>query len=435
MAATVGITNQDTSFFTISSPDNNLGADIGPASIKSLVVTETMGKMDTATITFSDPYHAISRILRFGVKLDLTWGYKAWNERLTAALGTPQTFDLFTQSVQRRGLRVLVTTPSGGGTENGEITYACNAIALDMRGDNKQRSFSSGTRGLVVLTVMSELGVSAPVINFPTSSQTLDDSTAVMQWETNFAFLARIANEWSCVFRLAYTPAGTIAGLFVDPGKISQPGFLSAVGAGGPMNYRLEYKSGARNVISYTWQSHEGENGAGDGGTIVWENGQPVVYRYVIENEQVTSWRLNEDRLREYLEQRNQESGPAAVAAAAQDLLSQQSFNTTVRYFFDQVVGNTAPEGYGLTVNAEMPGCPMIVPPMTVVFGGGFPDKITRSQVYNPFANGAVSPSQALQDVQFFVHQHTHTIDAGGYHSSLEIIDAFTAFTEAQAQQ
>jgi len=433
MPGSIGIANADTSFFTISSPDMDLNAVVGPSKILSLSVTETMGKMDMATIEFNDDQFAISRVLRFGVRIDVTWGYKAWNERLSAGALGMQTLDTFTQSVVRKGLRCWVTTPSGEGAEGGEAIYRCNAIAYDWRGNDQQKGYSAGyTRGSIVAEVMARLGVLQQSIDFPTAGQTIDDTTTVYQWESDFAFLARLAWEWQCFFRLAYTPQGLVAGVFVGIGKISQPGFLAAISPGGPTAYKLEWKYGARNVRSYKWQSHEGENGTGDGGTIVWQNGQPIVYRYVVQDEKVTAWRLNEDRLKKYLEDRNQESGPAAVAAATADLLSQQTFNAKVKYFFDQVVGNTAPQGYGVTVNVEMPGTPMMHPSMAIVFGAGFPDKVTRNQQLNPFAGGVVpAPSQ---DVTYFIREHTHRIDSAGYMSSIEIVDAFTAFTEGQAR-
>lgn len=421
----IGLSNQDSSFFSVSSPDADLGSAIRPDMVKSIRVVETVGHMDQATIGFLDPQHALSRLFRFGMRMDLSWGYKAWQERLALGAANLTTLDSFTQLIQRRGLRLMVSTPSGAGNEDGTVDYVCNLVAMDWRGSNQSRSFSSGTRGQLVAQMMAELRIVAPVIDFQGQERTIDDSTAVFQWESTFAFLARLAYEWHAYFRLAYRPDGIPTGIFVDTGKVGQPGFIGQVAPGSAVGYKLDWMSGSRNVISYNWQSHEGESGTGDGTSVEWENGQPVFIRYVVQDEKVVAWRLNEDRLRKYLQGINDDAGPAAMASATRDLLSQQDFNEKVRQFFDMVSGNTAPEGAGLTVNCEMLGTPTLVPTMPVLFGEGFPEKIGRVQVYNPYGN----------DLNYFIREHVHTVDPNGYHSSIEVVDSFTMFTQDQARQ
>jgi len=435
MSATIGMYNQDESFFTLSSPDLSIDKDVQANDVRQLSVVETMNRMDTGTLELNDPTGMYGRLFRFGLRLDITWGYKAWNQRLQSRFDNPTSFDLFTQGISRTGLRLFCSTPSGEATDGGEQIFRVNLVAMDVRGAQQQRTFSSGTRGSIVTQVMAEIGVSAPIVKFGTMNTAIDDSTAVNQWESDFSFLARLAYEWGAFFRISRDASGTLVGIFVDPGAIQQSSYLKSINGNGPDIYKLEWGAGERNVIAYTWQSHMGESGAGDGSTFAFVNGQVVMYRYVVKNEQVTAWRLNTNRIRQFLIDQGKSGGPSAIASAAKDALNTKDFSSvvgisngqkrTVRYFFDQVTGNTAPQGYGMTINARMPGTPMIIPSMPIAFGQGFPDRLGRDLPYNPYGN----------DINFLVRQHTHTISSQGYLSQLEVIDSFTAFTENQSRQ
>ena len=70
--------------------------------------------MDSGSIVFNDPNHLYSRILRTGVSLNIVWGYA----KRGADPSIPKNLfnsDLFSDQIERRGLKVFVTSPGGGG--------------------------------------------------------------------------------------------------------------------------------------------------------------------------------------------------------------------------------------------------------------------------------------------------------------------------------
>jgi hypothetical protein len=141
----------------------------------------------------------------------------------------------------------------------------------------------------------------------------------------------------------------------------------------------------------------------GQGVKISWVDGKPQIYKYVVEDEQVVAYRLNEKMLAERFKQ----EGTVAGFKLMVDYVSQTDFNSQkVKQYFTREVLTTAPQGSGIKVSAKMMGDPMVTNGMVATFGDGFPPRI------------------GAKDKTWWVKSATHNITHQGYFMDLEIWDA-----------
>jgi hypothetical protein len=382
----VGLTGKDFSFFQIESDDVKLDQRLFTIDCKGLTIDEELGKMDSGSLDFDDPNHYYSRVLRTGVMLKITWGYA----KLGADLSIPRQIynsDVFSKQIERRGLKVFVTSPGGGGDSEGVGSYKCNFLALDMRGSDTVKRFRSGTKGDVVAAIFDKLGIppTAQEINFQRMTEKITPDTEVMQWESDFKTLVRLAFEWRALFRLGYTSSGSLIGIFVDPWAIAKSERNKNL-TGIQTNVFYEYGGNygdpnhpttVANVISYDWQDQSGESGTGDNVQMRWVNGQPMFIHYVAETQTVQVWELDQAKMQAELDRRGDLADQSQLVA---EWLNAKTFDEIKRYF-KPVTQETAPQGTGITTTIETLGNPLFTVGLQAEFGSGFPDRVRQKGV------------------------------------------------------
>lgn len=403
----IGLKGADNSFFTVESDDIALTDRVISQDIKSITITEKMDGLPTGTLTFNDPSHIYSRIFRTGAPLKISWGYRDQDTSPDSLIEKQINFDEVTGSLVRRGLEVFVSSPSGGGSAGGEITYQCNFTAYGFRGGKDSRTFETGSKADVIKKVFDELGVSEgkSYINFQNGIDRLGSNRSVRQDETNYRFLTKLAREWRALFQISFTPDGQAAAVFIDPDKIGKiPWAFWTTGAQGK-SHVLGYKDEISNVISYSWSSNEGESGVGESVQVEFVDGQPVFRRFVAEQETVISYRLIPERIQEAFDQT--EGDFEDNIQLAQELLSAKDFEEVER-FFEPIESTTAPSGYGYRIKAKMLGNPLYCPPNEIKINKGFPDRLGGDKS------------------KYYLNTVTHTIDQSGYKMDVEVVDVFT---------
>lgn len=402
----IGIENKDTAFFTVESPDVTLENQDMSKDLISLSITERTGAMPQGTLQFRDESHLYSRILRTGAELVISWGYRDPDQAPDSILPRRLNLDEITGPLIRRGLRGFVSSPSGSGNDQGDITYNCNFTAFGMRGNQDYVWYRSGNRFSVINQVFDQIGVD-PIrrfISFPTATKAVTQENAVLQEESSFRFLTRLAVEWRALFQLGFAADGAIVGIFTERENLRDNNLLPqwVNNATGRSNI-IGYKGEIANVRSYNWRSLESESGVGDSVQLEFIDGQPVFRRYVAEQEKVITYKLNEQKIQQELDV----DGIAAQARIAKDLLSASDFEE-VKRFFDPIEETTAPQGYGYRINCEMIGNPLFSPPNEIVINNGFPDRITSGE-----------------QKRFYLEQVVHNISQAGYTMSIEVVDQF----------
>jgi len=403
----IGITNNDSSFFEISSDDINLDDNLMSKNLIKLSITEQRNSMTQGTLSFLDPNDIFSRILRTGVNLKISWGYRN-NLLKQDIVNNKFNVDEINGSLIRRGLEGFISSPSGGGSNKGVITYNCNWTAFKFRGLDESKVYSSGTKKDVISQIFDKIGVSASkrFINFDVSNDQLNTDRSVRQDETDFQFLIRLAREWSALFSIGFSPKGEVVAVFMSTDKIGNnlmPSWmLNATGT----NHAIGYKGDINNVISYTWKSNESENGTGSNVQLNFVDGKVVIKRFVAESEKVISYRLRPDRIREAINGAEID-GIIAQTKIVKDLLSANDFEQ-IKHFFDPYESTTAPQGFGYRISAKMFGNPLMIPPNQIIINNGFPDRLGGKQA------------------KYYIDKVMHDIDRSGYKNNVEIVDAFS---------
>lgn len=406
----------DNSFFSIIFEGDTGAIDVSKDVI-NFSLTEEIQKMITGQITLLDDYNIYSRILKNGKTFIINFGYKKRGiDPKVALLSNP---DELSGDIIRRGLRCYIQSPGGTGASNGKLTYTCNFYGAEFQSNLQDTIwFRIGTKQTVILETFTKLGIQVPFVFFEQGFDQLTDDNAVLQNETPFKFLVRLAFEWRCVFKTGYTPSGQLAGLFVDNKSIDSAvakNFQKLVTGGTTGSSKVfEYgvKSKYPNVISYSWKHNIGESGLGDGNRIEIINGKTVITNFTVEDQVVIISKLNEGRLQKYIKENPDQKGLLNDIIASNSLDSKIG-DTTVRYFFDQVETTTAPQGLGYSANLNVIGDPLLSPTILVKFGNGFPDMFK-----NDF--GGLN--------KFFIKKVVHSIDQNGYKSSVEVADIITTF-------
>lgn len=404
--AEIGIINRDSTFFTLESPDISLTEQDLSKDIESISITERANAMPQGTITFNDPQHILSRILRLGARLKLSWGYKDFGQTLESLVPKDLNLDEITGPLIRRGLEVYISSPSGGGSQSGKITYNCNFTGLNLRGPDNAKEYTSGKKSDVINQAFTDIGVS-PItrsIDFSRGSEPVTELRSVRQDETTFLFLVRLAKEWRALFHMTYLQDGTIGAIFIDPDKSESNLFAKWMFQSAGTSHLLGYKDAVSNVISYTWTNNQGESGVGDNVNIEIVNGEIVFRRFVVEDQLVTTYRLNKEKIKAVYSDEGMDQDKQAKIT--KELLSAKSFEE-VKHFFDPVESSTAPQGYGYRIKARMLGNPIFVPPSRIKINDGFPEQIGGTQT------------------TWYLETVTHTINNAGYFMDIEVVDAF----------
>jgi hypothetical protein len=405
-----GLSNKDSSFFEIRSPDVEIDEQVQTSDLISLSVNEQMGQLTQGTITLYDPNMIYARILRLGVRLRLAWGYKDMDADPKSLQASIQNLDEFSGAIERRGLEAFIEAPTGSGTDKGVITYNANFTALGLRGDDQVRVFDTGTYEDVIRAVLTELGVPTgnQDIRFALGKTQITTENAVRQEESNFAFLTRLASrEWRAFFAMNYDPKGQIHAIFVDPQILGLSPYQNAVmGTFGRSNL-LDYKGLVNNVINYSWKNNAGRAGTGDSVQVLFVDGRPTFTRYNAETQTVTTWQLRPERIEAELERKGNDTGIQGQTAMLTDVLGAQSFEEVQR-FFEPIEQTTAPQGYGYEVKVRMFGNPMIMAGNLVKFGEGFPDVLGSAQT------------------NWYIRNVAHTINQSGYFMDVDVVDAYT---------
>lgn len=406
----IGIINKDSSFFTINSKDTTLQyVDIAKDLI-SLSITERLGSMPQGSLKLHDPFHLYSRIFRTGMEIQLSWGYKNFNV-LAGFVDSDLNLDEFNGDIERRGLKGIITSPTGGGDGSGVVTYNCNFTSYGFRGEDKTFIYDTGTRSGVISQAFSDLGIlpTNMIIEFAMGNDSLSSVKSVRQDETTFLFLTRLAREWRTLFTIGYNKKGLPVGIFVDPEKINKMRISNIMLGLSGSSHNIGYKGKLCNVKSYTWSSNESQNGVGDNVRIDIIDGQPVFRRFIAEEETIVTYKLNTKRIEEAFKDKEID-GIAAQTKLVTEMLSAKSFEQ-VKHYFDPYESTTAPQGFGYKIKVDMIGNPAYSPPNQIRLYNGFPDRLGGKQAI------------------YYLNEVTHSIDTSGYNMSCEIVDVF-AFSD-----
>lgn len=377
--------NHDGTYFDVTSPDVRFPR-LATEDVISLSVEEAVKELPRGTLRFRDPNHAYSRILRPGARMSVSWGVRRG-----------------LQSVARDPMEVVVNSPGGGGSAQGEVTYDCSFMALGFRGSEAVRWWEGGTKADVVVGAMRRLGVKVTEVNFKRGSEAVTSSSKVCQYEGDFRFLVRLADEWRCAFRVGFSRNGTVAS-FVDYDRLGASTFSSLVG--GYSSTELHYGGLRANVLSYTWKDQSMDAAQGQGARVVMVDGKPQIFRQVVEDERVVTYRLVPERIEQELERH----GQADRTELLLDYLSAKDFSQVKRFFVEDV-STTAPQGSGVTASVRLMGDPSLTEGMVVSFGDGFPDRL-----------GSRGPGDSRT---WWARRVTHEISRSGYLCGMEVCDAY----------
>jgi len=330
----IGLENRDSSFFTVESPDIELTEADFNKNLIALSISERMSAIPQGTLSFYDPKHYFSRVLRTGVTLKISWGYKNQYATPDSLIAEKLNFDEVSGQLTRRGYQGFVSSPTGAGSQNGVVTYNCNFSSFGFRGEETSVHYTTGTKKTVVETAFNTLGVSPVkrIIDFTLQSDAISEDKYVRQDESTFAFLNRMAIEWKAVFHIAFSPSGEAVGFFIDQNKLGTiPLPQWALEAGGASN-AIGYMGELNNVKSYTWTSSESESGIGDNIRMDIVDGQIIFRRYVAEEETVITYRLDQKKIQEVYADAGVD-GLGQQVKLTRELLSLQDFEQIKHYF------------------------------------------------------------------------------------------------------
>lgn len=346
--------------------------------ILQATVTESMGEMDTCTISMLDPNALYSRIFRNGVEFEFDWG---------------------TLADKRGAIKFLVNSPSGSGDANGQIIFNMRGQALGDEGVNRQY-YNAGTKGSIVKQVLLKMGIVDAEIDFERMSEVVNNDTKIAQYESDFRFLARLADEWRCVFRVGVTKAGKKCAVFCEPAKLSYKFFQKKIVL---TSCHLEYGGGLANVINYNWQDCSLDASKGSAVNVRYVNGTPQFYRYIAKDEKIITYRLNEEAIQSEWEAQDTIETKSEFI---KDIMKAKTFKEVERFFIQDSI-TTAPQGSGVTVKVYMFGDINVTAGQVATFGQGFPDRL------------------GAKDRTWYIKSVTHSMGTNGYFCDLEIVDAY----------
>ena len=402
----IGLSNRDSSFFYVKSSDADFEEFITDDVI-SLSIEDDYNRMMSGTIQLNDPEHYYSAIFRPGFSLNISYGYKSPDlapSSLTANIENPM--EVF-GPLERKNIKAVFMSPGGNATNAGQVTMNINFFGYEFLTDRTNRIFDFGTRSNLVMKVMTDMGISIMFINFARGFEVLNRDTAVRQNTSHYRFLFQCAMEWRAIFKVGYNQLGQKVGIFVNPQYIDKIGYVEAVTAAIGSQVTLDWQDGLRNVLEYSWQNHVGEGGAGDNVRITMDrSGNPVFYRYIQEGETVVGYTLNYAAVKKKMDD---QPDIKAKFDTWYNYVTKVDFPQLVKEkIFIRTSSTTAPQGIGYSLKCKMLGNPLVIAPMRVKFGKGFPDLFNNSQV------------------SYMIRRVSHTIDRSGYFCELDIVDFWT---------
>jgi hypothetical protein len=401
----IGLFNKDSSYFTVKGISEAIQQQDFARDVQSLSIVEEMYKTTTGSLTLLDPNDLYAHLLRVGLRIEVAWGYKKMGV-------DPRSFlnDTFTKEIDRRGMQAVIQNPSGGGSQAGLKTYSANFICLDWVGNYANAQYGGMTRAAMVTTVLQKLGVQVMDVRFGGDATAIERGVPELQYETDFRFLVRKAMEWQALFRIGYDSGGVPCALFIDQTLLGSSAVAKRM-IGGSGLLELNYMLGDNpNVLDFTWQNAEGENGAGDSVIPEFENGQIVFRRYTVENERVVTWQLDPSKVKAAMDGEPTFADQARLTGEI--VAMKQLDQRTLEKYFTRSETSTAPNGLGYSINAKIIGNPIATPPTLINLNRGFPSLLR------------VGTGEA--DKRFYLKKANHTVSKDGYFTDLEIVDVFT---------
>lgn len=403
----IGLENRDSSFFTIESPDIGLSDVDFNKNLISLTISEKMSAIPQGSLQFYDPDHYFSRILRTGVTLRISWGYRNLNDTPDSLIAKKLNFDEISGQLVRRGYEGFISSPTGEGSSDGVSRYNCNFTSWGFRGEETSKPYTEGTKSTVISQAFDDIGISQDkrLIDFTLGNDKITPDKYVRQDETTYAFLTRLSIAWRTLFHVAFSPKGEYVGIFIDHNKIGTTNLPSWVLESGGLSNAIGWKGELNNVKSYTWSSSESESGIGDNVRLDIVDGQIVFRQYVAEQETVVTWRLDQKKIQDAFAGASTE-GLDSQVKLTKELLSKNDFES-IKHFFTPVEQLTAPNGFGYRINCDMIGNPLYMPGNLIVVNNGFPDRLGGKQS------------------KWYLNSVTHKIDRSGYNMTIEVVDVF----------
>jgi len=423
----IGLENSDTSFFFIA-PTTDIGlknSSVGQLfknksfanDLISFSVTEEMGKPDRGSLSVYDDNNFYSQMLRSGVSFDLVWGYRknVFQIARDIALDALKKTDanLFKGGKWIRKLKGITISPSGSGDGSGRIVYNCSFYGTSWVKKSVTKVWSGVTKGNMVRVILyNQLKAKYVFVDFSAQNQVLTYPNVIRQNDPPVNFLNKMAKKEKAFFKIGTTQDGEIVALFFDKNKVNNQDIVlfSKLITGAISGNRIEFNyrvgDNTRNdVQNFSWTQNVGENGTGDGVSIMYLNGKPTFIRYVAGQQTTTGYRLNTNEI-----SRVMGSDPAKGFEIMQKLLKIDNFETLVKKkFFTPIKITSAPEGFGFRMNLELGvGNPYITTPCRAYFNKGFP---------LPFTDNRMS---------FWIQSVTHNIGQNGYRQSVVVADTFT---------
>lgn len=401
------ILNQDSSFFKIESPD--IKSKISSKDIISFTYVEEMQNYNTGSLSIYDPDHVYSTILTIGTRLIISFGYGEQNLLQFKKSTSKQVYG----SNSRGNIKALVVNPSGNANNRGVVVFNCSFYGNEFLDERNFQVHKKMTKKALIYKLLTNLGCQLMEVNFTQDSELLDETKEIMQNESNYNLLVKLAKEWRAMFRVSYNSLGQMTGIFISPQNIENPSIAPLMcGAPGGTSIFLEYKEGIANVLDYNWKNHAGDSGSGDNTRIIQgADGRVSFLRYVTKDDKVTVYKLNSDRIMQRLRQVDNFEDRLKLEV---DYLKRRDFKS-VAWAFDPISLSSAPQGLGYGMNAKIIGNPLTSAPLRVLFGKGFPTWFTPEKEGTTLAN-------------MYAKKVSHVIDNTGYKCDLEILDAFTIF-------
>jgi len=313
---------------------------------------------------------------------------------------------------RRTGIKAYIQNPKGSAGSNGVVTYNCTFYGWEAFQKKSKAVHVNISRGNLIKKLMSDIGILNPTVNFSSQNRLLNADTQIIQRETSYRLLLKLARKWRAIFRISNDAKGLLTGIFISPDKIELPNLSQTLsGAIDGNSVLLEYQSGIKNVLEYSWENHQGSSGSGDNVQIIMgADGKPTFQRFVAEGDTIKTYRFNPEKVKNRLKA---EGNFIKRIDKLEKWVSNNDFEK-IKWAFDPVEMSTAPQGLGYSMKCKMIGNPMMSPPLKVYYGEGFPVFFTPK-----LRKGSIT--------NFLCNSVTHTIDSSGYFMNLEIADAYTA--------
>ena len=405
--------NNDQIFFSVKCKDFSDSRNALALTNENLIelsITEELGKLTSGIISLQDKSNIYSKIFRYGMEFELSWGYQKWNPALSGAdIG----------SSYRKGLKAILQNPSGVGSTSGVIEYHIGFYSTEILAQKTVKVYDMGTKADVVRSLFRDLGISESnmFIKLDMEERTYKLSTEnfIRQDENAFAFLRELAKRWHCTMHTGNDRNGQKMGLFVQTKQYNNEYtnlFLTKQGI--TKNEKtLYYMNGdLSNVDNFDWQNHIGDSGQGFFIKMDYVNGTYIFQRYQAETQKIITYKLNQPRVDEYVREH-----AVQASALTEEIINAKNYDSrigtkTVQYFFDKLTETTAPDGMGFTVNCERKGDPFMIPNLRIIFGDNFPSELMINKKFNV-------------PIYFLVRKSIHTINANGYRTNSEIVDSY----------